>query len=157
MRTSLGPYTKKWSPCVGLRGRAQTLSTGTGDRKEHQAFSSISSISGGIWMTSSYEQMTHTHDFSRSPHFIRINNSHHCLTTLRGGRTPAAVAQADGGTNPPQLEPSVAMESDACPRVVKHTLCGSMGGHRRPAASHHWVEKQAQAQFTYEDVSFFFN
>lgn len=83
------------------------------------------------------------------------NFSHHYLTALWGRRTPGAITQADGGTKPPQLEATVTTESDACPRVMKQTLCGSMGGHWRPVASHHWVEIQACTFYSWTQVVLF--
>lgn len=59
------------------------------------------------------------------------------LTTLWGRSAPRAIAQADGGAEAPQLEARITAKGDACPRVMEHTLGGSMLGHRRPAASHH--------------------
>lgn len=68
--------------------------------------------------------------------FCRKNSQCHYPTTLRDRRAPCAIAQADGGAKAPQLKTRIAAESDACPRVMEQTLCGSMGGHRRPVASH---------------------
>lgn len=70
-------------------------------------------------------------------------------TTVWSRRTPCSVTQADGMTKPLQLKPRVTTKSDACTRVMKQTLCRSVGGHRRPAAAHHWREIQTCGVYLY--------
>lgn len=112
-----------------------------------QPFSTVPTNSGAACMLSKW----HARDFPGSWILIiwQKNSSHHYLTALWGRRTPCAITQADGRANPPQLKARITTESDACPRVMKQTLCGAMGGHWRPVASNHWVEIVAFYSWTH--------
>lgn len=131
MRTSLGPYTKKWLPFLGLDGRVQTLSTGTIKERKARFFHNLHHLLDLQKQACGTLMTFQIHACSGLRGFFFY------LTTLWGRSTPGAITQADSSTKPLQLKARITTILDAGTRVMKQTLCRTMCGHWRPAAPHH--------------------